>query len=216
MVVIQKHTGDFGRYLERTDHASPAEELSAKPNPRKSHPPQELEIWPMHPLGGSLLDILSPVIIREVMAGSLTIGIENEPQVYLKRLGMVVGDGEPQRIFSPLFEAYVRRSKRPGGAISLHPQTRAVRRGDAELPITLTAKEDQLLSYFLEHTGQLCTKDALVRAVWPDEFRLEGVRDDRLAQLVRRLREKIEFNPAEPTYIVTVHGQGYRFVQPEG
>jgi len=156
------------------------------------------------------------VALIEVIACSPARVIEPEPLAYLKRLGLVVGDGQARRVFSPLFEAYVRGSKCPGGRIRLHPQTRAVWRGDAELPVTLTAKEDQLLSYFLEHNGQLCTKDSLVRAVWPDEVPLEGVRDDRLAQLVRRLREKIELNPAEPIYIVTVHGQGYRFIQPDG
>jgi DNA-binding response OmpR family regulator len=88
-------------------------------------------------------------------------------------------------------------------------------RGDTELPVALTKKEDLLLSDFLAHTGELRTKDALVRAVWPDDVPLKGVRDDRLAQLVRRLREKIEFDASEPCYIVTVHGQGYRFVQPD-
>ncbi len=155
------------------------------------------------------------VVLLEVMFGSLPTGIEDKSLAYLEKLGLVVGNGEYRRVFSPLFEAYVRQSRSPGRPIRLHPETRSVWRGDAELPITLTAKEDQLLSYFLKHTGEMCTKDALARAVWPDEIPLEGVRDDRLAQLVRRLREKIEFDPSEPGYILTVHGQGYRFVQPD-
>ena len=155
------------------------------------------------------------VALIEVMFRSSATGIERKSLGYLERQGLVVGDGDCRCVFSSLFEAYVRRLKSPDSEIRLHPETRAVWRGDATLPVTLTAKEDQLLSYFLEHTGDLCTKDALARAVWPDEVTLEGVRDDRLAQLVRRLREKIEFDPAEPTFIVTVHGQGFRFVQPD-
>jgi hypothetical protein len=155
------------------------------------------------------------VVLREVMFGSPPTDIEGKSLAYLEKLGLVVGDGEYRRVFSPLFEAYVRQSRSPGRPIRLHPETRSVWRGDAELPITLTAKEDHLLSYFLKHAGELCTKDTLARAVWPDEVPLEGVRDDRLAQLVRRLREKIEFDPSEPGYILTVHGQGYRFVQPD-
>ncbi|GAB4531761.1 MAG: hypothetical protein Kow0063_11420 [Anaerolineae bacterium] len=155
--------------------------------------------------------------LLQVMAGTPLDEIEPEPLAYLEKLGLVTRDGERRRIFSPLFESYVCQVKgHPGGQIRLHPKTRAVWRGNVRLPVTLTAKEDLLLSYFLDHTGELCTKDALVRAVWPDEVPLEGVRDDRLAQLVRRLREKIEFDPSDPTYILTVHGQGYRFVQPEG
>jgi len=166
---------------------------------------------------GELWDGLTDVqrvALLGVMFGSLVTGIEPKSLAYLERQGLVVGAGEYRRVFSPLFEAYVRQSKSPGRPIRLHPETRAVWRGNAELPITLTAKEDQLLSYFLEHTGELCTKDTLARAVWPDEIPLEGVRDDRLAQLVRRLREKIEFDPSVPDYVLTVHGQGYRFVQP--
>ena len=40
---------------------------------------------------------------------------------------------------------------------------------------------------------------------------MSGVRDDSLAQLVRRLREKIEPNPATPQHIHTVPGRGYKF-----
>jgi hypothetical protein len=76
----------------------------------------------------------------------------------------------------------------------------------------LTAKEHALLNYFIAHPDDVCEKDDLIRAVWPeDKVFTKGVRDDSLAQLVRRLREKIEPNPAEPKHIHTVPGRGYRF-----
>jgi hypothetical protein len=76
----------------------------------------------------------------------------------------------------------------------------------------LTAKENLLLTYFLAHPSIVCEKDDLIRAVWPEEKVFEkGVRDDSLAQLIRRLREKIEPDPAAPTHIHTVPGRGYRF-----
>lgn len=76
----------------------------------------------------------------------------------------------------------------------------------------LTAKEHLLLNYFLAHPETLCEKDDLIRAVWPEDRVFErGVRDDSLAQLVRRLREKIEPDPSNPRYIHTVPGRGYRF-----
>jgi hypothetical protein len=75
----------------------------------------------------------------------------------------------------------------------------------------LTAKENALLSHFLAHPNEVCDKDALIRAVWPEDKVFEqGVRDDSLAQLVRRLREKIEPDPAAPRYIYTIVGRGYR------
>ncbi|MBL8096522.1 MAG: winged helix-turn-helix domain-containing protein [Anaerolineales bacterium] len=78
--------------------------------------------------------------------------------------------------------------------------------------IHLTAKESQLLNYLRARPGAVCTKDELIRAVWPeDAVFTQGVRDDALAQLVRRLREKIEPDPASPRHVLTSPGRGYRF-----
>jgi len=76
----------------------------------------------------------------------------------------------------------------------------------------LTAKENLLWQYFENHPGEVCSKDDLIQAVWPeDRVYAAGIRDDSLAQLVRRLREKIEEDPSNPRYIQTVPGRGYRF-----
>ncbi|HLB46360.1 MAG TPA: winged helix-turn-helix domain-containing protein [Anaerolineales bacterium] len=76
----------------------------------------------------------------------------------------------------------------------------------------LTAKENLLLNYFVAHPDAVCEKDDLIRAVWPEDKVFErGVRDDSLAQLIRRLREKIEPDPANPKFIHTAPGRGYRF-----
>jgi hypothetical protein len=77
----------------------------------------------------------------------------------------------------------------------------------------LTAKEHALLSYLQAHPGEVCEKHILIEAVWPEDKVYEaGIRDDSLAQLVRRLRGKIEPDPGEPRYILTVPGRGYRFI----
>jgi hypothetical protein len=74
----------------------------------------------------------------------------------------------------------------------------------------LTAKEYLLWAYLQAHPGQVCSKDELIRAVWPeDKVYLEGIRDDSLAQLVRRLRKKVELEPDQPQRIQTVPGRGY-------
>jgi hypothetical protein len=74
----------------------------------------------------------------------------------------------------------------------------------------LTAKESLLLDYLKAHRGEVCEKDDLVHAVWPEDVIFEqGVRDESLAQLIRRLRVKVEPNPTMPTYIHTVPGRGY-------
>ena len=78
----------------------------------------------------------------------------------------------------------------------------------------LTAKEHRLLQAFEARPGEVCEKDDLIRAVWADDKVFEsGVRDDSLAQLVRRLRQKIEPDAGSPRYIQTVPGRGYRFVR---
>lgn len=74
----------------------------------------------------------------------------------------------------------------------------------------LTAKENLLLRYLIDHPGRVCEKDELVQAVWPEDviFR-RGVRDESLAQLVRRLRTKVEDSPENPVHILTSPGRGY-------
>lgn len=77
----------------------------------------------------------------------------------------------------------------------------------------LTAKEHLLLEHFRTHPHQVCEKDDLIRAVWPEDRIYErGIRDDSLAQLIRRLRQKIENEASDPQHILTVPGRGYRFI----
>ena len=76
----------------------------------------------------------------------------------------------------------------------------------------LTAKEHLLLQYLQNHPGQVCEKDELIRAVWAEDVAfIIGIRDDSLAQLVRRLRKKIEPDEAQPRFVLTIPGRGYRY-----
>jgi DNA-binding response OmpR family regulator len=78
--------------------------------------------------------------------------------------------------------------------------------------LQLTAKEHLLLEYLRQHPEQICEKDDLIRAVWPEDRIFErGIRDDSLAQLIRRLREKVEPDPSNPRHIFTAPGRGYRY-----
>jgi hypothetical protein len=105
-------------------------------------------------------------------------------------------------------EAHLRASGLSGHPL-LHPSGVEARAG---MDSQLTAKEHLLLAYFRQHSNQVCEKDDLIRAVWPEDKIYEhGIRDDSLAQLVRRLREKIEPVPSAPRYIHTVPGRGYRY-----
>ena len=78
--------------------------------------------------------------------------------------------------------------------------------------INLNVMEQRLLDVLRAQTNRLCTKDDLIRAVWTeDRVFMLGVRDDSLAQLVRRLREKIETDPSQPRHIITAQGRGYLY-----
>ncbi|NUM44184.1 MAG: winged helix-turn-helix domain-containing protein [Anaerolineales bacterium] len=79
-------------------------------------------------------------------------------------------------------------------------------------PLQFSAKEQLLLEYLRDHPDQVCDKDEVIRAIWPeDRIYTEGVRDDSLAQLIRRVRLKIEPDPSNPRYLHTVPGRGYLF-----
>lgn len=76
-------------------------------------------------------------------------------------------------------------------------------------PIDLSAKEFALLAYFISHPAETLTRDRLLDAVWGYENYPNTRTVD--AHIVH-LRQKLEPNPEEPRFILTVHGSGYKFV----
>lgn len=84
-------------------------------------------------------------------------------------------------------------------------------RGTARLrgqDIALTPIELELLHYMMMHAGRLLERETLLRDVWGyDYFGKTNLVD----VAIRRLREKIEADPSNPVYLLTVRGQGYRF-----
>ncbi len=79
--------------------------------------------------------------------------------------------------------------------------------------VNLAPKEFALLAYLYEHCGQVCSKDDIGAAVWP-EYQ-EGVYDYQVENLVRRLRAKLELDPANPQLLLTMRGLGYKLVTRE-
>lgn len=93
-----------------------------------------------------------------------------------------------------------------GGWLSIDLTARAVyREGSA---VTLTPSEYSLLSALASHPGRTYTRDELIQLALKDDF--EGY--DRVIDThMKNLRQKIEPDPKQPRYLVTVHGVGYRF-----
>jgi len=94
--------------------------------------------------------------------------------------------------------------------LSVDFETHQVTLADQEVKLTRT--EYELLAYLAKHAGRVLTHRALLQAVWGQEY---GQETDYLWAYIRRLRRKLEPNPATPQYILTEHGVGYRFCAPE-
>jgi len=77
-------------------------------------------------------------------------------------------------------------------------------------PLELSAKEFALLAYLVQQRGQVCSKDDIATAVWP-EYKGD-VYDYQVENLVHRLRQTLEYDPSSPQILVTVRGLGYKLV----
>lgn len=93
--------------------------------------------------------------------------------------------------------------------LNLDPRSRTVTVNGS--PIVLTAKEFDLLWFLARHPRQVFSRSQLLDNVWGYEFYGD---ESTVTVHVRRLREKIEPDPAKPSYIQTVWGIGYKFEAP--
>ncbi len=142
-------------------------------------------------------------------------------------LGLEVGaDDYVTKPFSPRelvlrVEAVLRRAGTPAatgtgpaepwlrnGPLALDPAARRATRNDVELALTI--REFDLLEFFLRNPGRATSREELMRRVWGWEFGDLST----VTVHVRRLREKVEDDPARPRLISTVWGVGYRFDSP--
>ena len=143
-------------------------------------------------------------------------GAENPPEldsVVAKHL--VVGTGAERRIFARAFAEFVQRqliTRRPSNqGIRLDPDSGEVWVNGVQVP-TLTNLEYRLLLLLYGRLSKICTKYEVVEAVWGEEY-IDEVDDARIEKLVSRLRQKIEPDIANPRYMLTVRGRGYKLVE---
>lgn len=76
-------------------------------------------------------------------------------------------------------------------------------------PVELTAMEYRLLLTMINHKGQVLTRNQLLEGIW--DVAGDFVNDNTLTVYIKRIREKLENDPAHPELIQTVRGMGYRF-----
>ena len=99
-----------------------------------------------------------------------------------------------------------RENKLVGGSITLDLDARNAYKG-SEL-VVLTAKEFDVVEFLMRNAGKVYSREALLDTIWAYEYRS----DIRTVDVhIRRLREKLEENPAEPQHILTKWGVGYYF-----
>ena len=150
----------------------------------------------------------------------LTVRSEDEDVVH----GLEIGaDDYIPKPFSPRqlvarAHAVLRRARQPDspapkqvGDLYLEATNREARVGQGN-PVSLTPLEGRLLDYLMANAGQVLTFDSIIDHVWGPR----GGDRDMLRQLVRRLRSKIEPDPAHPVYISTVPGLGYGILAERG
>ncbi len=79
-----------------------------------------------------------------------------------------------------------------------------------ENPIELSQKEFQMLKLFLENEGKVLSRQEILTKVWGfDYFGTDRTVDN----FIMRLRRMVEPDPAEPVYLISVRGVGYKLVQ---
>jgi len=207
------------RYLQRAGYqtaiaADGAEALAAV---GEQHPDLVVLDLMLPKLGG--LEVMRRLRERDharVPIILLTAKSEESDRITGLRLG---ADDYVVKPFSPAelvarIDAVLRRIDVPAGEqptieideLTIDPAARRVLVGGEEAQ--LTGREFDLLMFFVSHPGQVFSRTQLMDAVWQYSFYSDT---STVTVHIRRLRAKIELDPADPAHIQTVWGVGYRF-----
>jgi hypothetical protein len=95
------------------------------------------------------------------------------------------------------------------GRLRLDRDSRRVFIGDREIDPPLSLPQYRLLELLIDAHGGICTREQVIEAVWPEAVS-DGVSEQAIDALVRRLRDRLAEVDTEHQYIVTVRGHGFR------
>ncbi|NOZ27453.1 MAG: hypothetical protein GXP39_05290 [Chloroflexi bacterium] len=132
----------------------------------------------------------------------------------LQQKRVLVSNGDDPRLFCRAFTEYVQRQhlvQRPearGIVVDVDSGEVYV---DGKPTPALTNLEYRLLLLLYGRMGKICDKYTVVESVWGEAY-IDEVDDARIEKLVSRLRQKIEPDPSNPRYLITVRGRGYKLV----
>ena len=171
-----------------------------------------------------LLDLMLPGIdgyqvCREIRRTSNVpiIMLSAKGEVFDKVLGLELGADDyiskpfrPRELISRM-NSVLRRCHRGSQPLEYHELKADTVRGlvyKNNVELTLSALEYRLLLLFLSNQGIVLTRSRLLDELW--DMAGEFVNDNTLTVYIKRLREKIEADPAHPEYIKTIRGLGYK------
>ncbi|GIL11959.1 MAG: hypothetical protein BroJett038_06790 [Chloroflexota bacterium] len=97
--------------------------------------------------------------------------------------------------------------------LRLEHESRRVFIGDRELDPPLSLPQYRLLELLYNNLGSICTRDMVIETVWPEAMG-EGVSEQAIDALVRRLRDRLAELDPDQQYIITVRGHGFRLENP--
>jgi len=154
-----------------------------------------------------------PVLILSARNGEYekVLGLEYGADDYITKPFSVIELQARVRAFLRRTKEYRPATSKSGGgeiaigALTIEPGNIIVKKNDQ--PVSLTAKEFNILKLFATHPEKVYTKVQLYKEIWDENY----LNDENVINVnIRRLREKIEDNPSEPKYIKTVWGIGYK------
>lgn len=134
-------------------------------------------------------------VLMNIVQGAKISKEETKKTNYLWETGFVIQSGNKLQLFSPLFADYV--AKREDIATKNHF-------------VEFTKKEHALFSFLKEHVNEICEREAIIEAVWPEVESL-GVSDWAIDRLVARVRGKLK-EQKSAYEIQTIKTRGYKLV----